>query len=256
LRRMAVLHVPVGMAMVWLYWVDLRYLRYVGGPHLSVYELFATYMRDTFNIPAGWENSLGVAALAIAVLGIFVMIRRRRSDWALYVGMILGMAWAIQHRINTNFAERYIVLGAPFLMVPVAVVLEEIGRRGVMREGVLILAMLFGIGGVWHGASVFCGWKPGYAEAAKYMAENSKLGAGSVDCGWDNYVDDLTLDFYCGRVGSKSVWPAVKPAQWWITPIEPDVKEIERGAGYRHVLDYPNRGAGWGWSIYEIEAGS
>jgi hypothetical protein len=254
--RMVVLHAPVGLAMLWLYGVDLRYLRYVGGPHLSLYELFAVYVRDTFNIPAGWENSLGVAALVLVIVGIFLMIRRRRSDWPLYVGAILCVAWAIQHRIQANFAERYIVAVAPLLMVPLAVVFDEVGRVGGLRAAAAIVALLFGIGGVWHGWSVFCGHRPGYVEAASFMAENSKIGGDSVDCGWDNYVDDLTLAFYCRRRGCQSVWPNVAPAQWWILPIRSDESAIRRGPGvYRFVGNYPNRGAGWGWSLYEIDAG-
>ena len=278
-RGLIVLHFPVVVGLAWLWIFDLRFFHYIGGPHLTLHELYAMYMSQTFNIPGGWENSLGVVTLILMILGIVLMVRRGKEDWPLYVGVIVCMAWAIDHRISANVAPRYLVLGAPFLMVPLGVVLESVaagpslrsggalppqsspgvpgegeGRVGLGDAAVFCAAILFGVGGVWRGAEVFCGDRHGYVEAIEFMARNSRTPVGTVDCGWDDYVNALTFDFYCKRAGEKSLWPGVAPAQWWVTGPLVDAERIRRGEhAYRLVEIFPNRGAGAGWNLYEID---
>lgn len=249
-----ILHGPIVIAMLWLYRTDLRYLYYIGGPHLTLYDLFAATARDTFNIPQGWENSAGIGVLALIALGLISIVRRGDPDWPLFVGVILCAAWGIQHRIGANFAPRYILLAAPFLMVPLARVLEDISRLGQLRPLVMVAALAFGLSGVWRGATVFCGDEPRYPEAIQFMASHSAAGPGIVDCGSDDFVNKLLVDYYSRRSGKTSAWPRMAPAQWWVIQPLPNAPEIRRGPfWYRGVGSYPNRGVGLGWSLYELD---
>jgi hypothetical protein len=252
--RFLILHGPTVIGALWLYYADLQYLYFIGGPSLTLYELFAGTVRDSFNVPRGWEDSLGIVVLALIAVGLISIIRGRDRDWPLFVGVVLCVAWGINHRIRENFALRYIVLSTPFLMVPLARNFEIAARLGPLRWAAMLAAMGFGIEGVWVGATVFCRESPGYPEAIRFMADHSAIAPGVVDCGWDNYVNQLLVDYYCRRAGDRPAWPARPPAQWWVIQPLPDAPQIRRAPQtYRWVATYPNRGFGEGWSLYELE---
>jgi uncharacterized membrane protein len=256
IARLIALHGPIVLAMLWLYWVDLRFMVYLIGPHLTIYDVFAGSARGWFNIPDGLENTAGLAAMALIGVGLFGMIRRGDSDWPLYAGVILCMGWAIGHRIHAYFALRYVVLAAPFLMVPLAHVIERLAQVRLLRFVVMLAVLTLGALGV-RASAAFGGHGPGYPAAIEYMAANSAAGPRAVDCGYDEYADKLVLEYYCRRLGDESDWPAVRPAEWWVIQPLPDAPEIRRGPyAYRLVGQYPMRGSAGGWNLYQREASS
>jgi hypothetical protein len=256
IRRFTVLHGPVVLAMLWLYCVDLRYMQYLAGKHLTSYDVFAGSVHGWFNIPEGCENSLGLVMAALIAVGLISIIRRRDGDWPLYAGVILGTACAIFARIHAEFALRYILLAAPFLMVPLARAFELVAGIKVFRPVALLAALAIGALGVWFAAALGQN-SPGYPAATRYMAEHSSAGSRAVDCGYDQYTDKLVLEYYCRRLGDESAWPAIAPAQWWVIEPLPGAPEIRRGPHiYKLVGEYPMRGSAAGWNLYEIERSS
>jgi hypothetical protein len=257
-RSLLLLHAPVIAFLAVLYRVDLQYLQFWGGGHITLSVLAKEFIFLTFNAPHGTTVIVGITALALVVTGWISVYRSGGGEWLLFAGVFAAAIAGLCDRFQVHTAPRYFLLTGPFLLVLVAVALDRLLDRGGLRIILFVLLIAMGAYGVTADAIKFWPGRAEYPEAVGYMAVNSEYADKTVSCGIDYRPDFFLLQFYCRRIDRTFVAANKDPGgtipQWWVIPKSPDhVRDITR-KDRQYFLNqiYPAQGQGWSWDVYRI----
>jgi hypothetical protein len=255
--KLFMLHGPVGLALLLLYWYDLQYMFFLGGPHLSLGELLGKFMGLTFNLPGPGTTFLGWVIAVLIVWGFVLICRRGAGDGPFYVGMILSAAGALCYRLSLNVAPRYLAIAAPFLMVLLAVAADQFLAIRYLRPALLTVIAALAGWGIYLRAAQWLDRTPRYPDAVGRMAADP-ADAPFIACGTDNWMDHILLSFYCPRL-NRPFWldsdsMRIPVARWWIVswPALHAPTVTRDGRRYALVSVCPEHGSAWAWDLYRI----
>jgi hypothetical protein len=233
-RRGLSLHGPLALALLGLYWVDLRHLTVGGGPSYGILD----FLVETASLSIGGP-AVGGAALVAAGLAVFLFVsdERRRIRrykegsagsevyglvWVFYAVGVVGLPlWLILVLEPAFLFPRYFLVPMALFLVAIAGHLAHLGRCRPWVCG-WVLAVFLGIN-LWHWSQFAVEGRGHYREALGYILSGSEAPVVTVGSDFD-FRNEMLVDFYRTYLGpdtEKLVYvrreslPVFGP-DWWI----------------------------------------
>ncbi len=152
--------VPVAFFAL-LYLTDVRGMELGGGPVLAPWQVVGSLLVRGLGLPwspaSAWVSGpVLLAALAVTLLGLWLLRREGCDEWVFYGMAIIGSPLILLGKVLFGLTsmfvyERYFFIPFAFFLLLLAHVLAVIARRsGAGRVAVVALLLLIGVGNVWR----------------------------------------------------------------------------------------------------------
>ncbi len=254
------------LGLLWLWWVDLRFLVIGGGNPSDVPALAARTLGFGLGLPVERALALPYVALAGGIAGVAARLRVREGDasWVLPVVGIAAPLAAFSVLQPDVIAVRYFLIALALLLLLLADLLAHLARsHGARRAIALGLLALFVVGNAAHIAAFLERGRGGFRDALFSMAEATE-GARIVVGSDHDFRNGEVLRFYArGLPEDKRLvylerghWPKRGP-EWIVThgAARPESlrREIRDGRGNRYALfaEFDHAAiSGFYWALY------
>jgi hypothetical protein len=268
-RRWIAVHMLPVACLVGDYLVDVRRLRYGGGPPFRVGEVVARTLSLAVNGPAAGSvrNVAAAVTAAILLLAIAELYARKDDEWIFFATALLLAPASVLLIYHARYLDpRYFFVVMPFFWLLAARSMARVWASGMTGRVVgALLAAVYVAGGVAHAAPLLRDGRGDYSAAVETIAHLSAMNP--ITIGGDHDVRNrMVLDYY-GEVLPPACRLIYVPAdawdrrgpEWFVThefddgrrgsapPPSIAVNAIE----YRLVRSFPYGGiSGWTWHLY------
>ena len=270
LRRFGILFVPPLLALLALYWVDLRFLRVGGGDATPLSWWASRSVAFALGLSARPELAAVNSALAAAgmVLGLRLSRRSGDDDWVLMsVAIVLAPALILAAMRPDVIAVRYFLIGIALYLILTSRVLAAGIRAGGWRRAIALGCMgVFLVGNAIHIAPFLRLGRGGYAEALHFIADASEAPTFTVTSDHD-FRTGMVLRFYARNLpeSKRMIYQerANRPragSEWLIVHAgerpDPPRAFLRDGNGnrYRFARGFDHAAiSGFWWGVYRLE---
>jgi hypothetical protein len=274
LRAALLLHAAPALALLVLWWVDLRHLRVGGGPPAVAAQVVARSVGYSLGLPVRDALAPLYAALALSILalGLRRLWRDRDDLWLLLLVAIALAPAAILVALRPAVIDlRYFLIGTALALVLLAWILAAgLRARGWRRAAAGLAIAVFLVGNGHSVARFLALGRGGYGAALRFMADHSD-GERIVVGSDHDFRNERTLRFYARFLPAgkrleyrpRDAWPPGGP-EWYLLhrqarPRAPSSELLLPGAGrYRLAAEFDHAAiSGFYWAIYRrMETGS
>ena len=272
LAELARWHTVPTVAVLLLYWIDVRHMTISGGPVYPLGQVVRRFLAFASGAPEqGFVSLLAILAFLLA-FGVGLWHAKETSrHWLFFLGVtVLIPALVLVATRPTFIYFRYFVLSLPFFYLGVARGLAACWRFGRIGKPLYVLALaLFLWGNGARTAGLLTHGRGNYSEAVQFMAEASS--SSEILVGSDNDVWGRTLvGFYARSLPAglrmhytpRSAWPRGGP-EWLITQRAeldfqppPQLEDPQSGAVFKLARTFRYGGtSGWHWFVYRNVGG-
>jgi hypothetical protein len=175
--QMLRLHALPVVASLWLYAVDLRFLRVGRGNPTDLAEFSARSVGYTLGLPVVSELALPylLIAAAIAGAGLWLLWREGDDAWILMAVAIFAAPLLVFGVMRPEVvAVRYFLIGIALLLLLASRLLAALYREGGWRRGLCLVALAaFTLGNAAHTLAFLERGRGGYRAALAYMARHT-----------------------------------------------------------------------------------
>jgi hypothetical protein len=226
LKSMLACHTAPTMFLIALYFVDIRRLVVGGGSDFSLSGVYADSLAWALGAPPGpilmFITFLFAAALFLA--GLWMLWREKSDALMFFVGVILAFPILLAKLHDSDMLYvRHFIVGMAFFLILFSFVLTALYQRGWPGRllGVLLLSAYFAVNG-WHAISLYKYGRGQYAEAVRFLIQNTKGPHITVGSDHDFRVSQVLRFYIDEATGDKTAdyypmdsWPRKGP-EWVI----------------------------------------